>query len=488
MNPNKNNKDHTFEFSYETSEAVLYHMAPKFLKLADILAWRLAVSNRYVTALCGRQQYALTILLSRYFNNRTISIRKELPRLSSESIDRISRSLSTLSHVEIIGNKQSMEFDVFTEILSLFVRVKKMSLQWHDTNEEEWPTRSKAFTPQTIYFHMRNLTWLTLFKAEIKNIDAEILGTAKKLNVLKLKHCSFVGNSEENLSQLTSLFNLKICQPIFIGYSRSSKHYLTSLTQLKVLSLSQFENRDITGIRSLGALLHLEKLRLDQADALTDDNIDSLLALSKLYKLSLIGCYNITLGGIEILSSLKKLKSLAIRYIDTWFSNKEKTSLIPLTKFTGLEHLELEGCENEVVGNIPESSPGITNLALVDIGRMTWLTMLSIDASPADFNCLKYLLTLTKLEYIRLYVLNNIEEMQEGFMKKLLPSSVKTLELLSIDYKQILELFNHQPPNLTCLNLSGTFDIEDWRMSEDGPKMQEIIEKMQSKLTIKLPY
>lgn len=467
----------------DVSGAAVGHLAREFLELSDLLVWRLALGNRLITALHGSQEYAAVLLLSVYFKSKTMIIRKNTPPLT----DMMSRLLPTLAHAHIIGDNQSIPYDNLTKILGLLIGVRKMTIRWNNTQNARPLTESTSPVLHAINAHMEFLTCLTLFDAKIEHAHEIIFKAAIRLKVLELNNCSFKGDSERSLSQLTGLYSLKLSNPQFIESLVPSENYLIFLTQLNNLSLEKFNGRDIRDIESLSKLHYLKYLTIDNTEALTDDNIRILLALEGLCEISLIGCYEITLNGVEQLSSLKDLKSLAIRYTDTWFSNDERTNLGLFTSFTRLKSLSLEGNEDIIDDDYGASSPGITNEALADIGKMTWLTRLSIDASPADYGCLKQLATLTSLVHLTLYVLNNIKDMEIGFLKNLLPTSLTCLRLLNMDLELMNELYNHRLPNLTCLDLSATTKVDDWRLFEDGERIQQMINNMPSELTIKQP-
>ena len=464
------------------SGAAIGYLAREFLELSDLLVWRLALGNRQITALHGSQEYAAVLVLSVYFQRRTMIIRKNTPPLT----DMMGRLLSKLAHAHIIGDNQSIPYDSLTKILGLLIGVKKMTICWNNTENAKLLTKSVSPVLHAISAHMQFLTCLTLFDTEIEQRET-IFKTAIRLKVLELNNCSFKGDSERSLSQLTGLSSLKISNPKFTECLNPSESYLIYLTQLNNLSLEQFNGRDIIDIQYFSKLRDLKYLTIDNTEALTNDNISILLTLGGLCEISLKACYKITLPWIKELSSLKNLESLAIRYIDTWFSNDEGTNLGLLTSFTRLESLSLEGNENIIDHDYGASSPGITNEALADIGKMTWLTRLSIDALPADYGCLKQLATLTSLVHLTLYVLNNIEDMERGFLKNLLPASLTSLRLNNMDLQLMNELFNHRPPNLTCLDLSETADVDDWRLFEHGERIKQMINSMSSELTIKQP-
>ena len=77
--------------------------------------------------------------------------------------------------------------------------------------------------------------------------------------------------------------------------------------------------------------------------------------------------------------------------------------------------------------------------------------------------------------------------MEIGFLKNLLPTSLTCLRLLNMDLELMNELYNHRLPNLTCLDLSATTKVDDWRLFEDGERIQQMINNMPSELTIKQP-
>lgn len=414
----------------EESNAFLYHNLPELLDLPDLLALRLAVGKEQVTVLAGnKEEFAMMLLLSRYYQGRTISITKKPPQLSTRAQDILKSAMHTLKCVTIDADSELMGFAQFLETINLFIGISEMELSWYSA-----PQISPAplgcenvLTPQNVSQFI-SLKRLSLERAEISQADVVHFKRLSVLTDLRLRLCVFIQNSEQVLRALTQLTALDISHSSHIKCAEgTSEEYLTSLTRLQKLTLGFFQRRDISRIECIGGLISLQKLHLCCTEALTDQGIRNFLNLTNLSELFLESCWNITIRGIACLISLRKLESLAIIYGETWFTHAEGTSLEPLTHFSRLRSLSLSGVADSH-DHLNSSSPGIDNEALKGIAKMTGLTSLSVFASPADYNCLKSLSRLTQLEFLELHLENNSESMADDVLK-MFPRSVKKMEI-----------------------------------------------------------
>jgi len=461
----------------EESNAILYHSLPELLDLPDLLALRLAVSKEQVTILAGdKKEFAMMLLLSRYYQGRTISITKKPPQLSTRAQDTLKSAMHTLKCVTIVAESERMGFAQFLETINLFVGISEMELSWYRAPQiSPAPLgRENVLTPQNVSQFI-SLKRLSLQRAEISQADVVHFERLSVLTDLRLCWCVFIQNSEQELRALTQLTALDISNPRIIDYG-ASEEYLTSMTQLQKLTLGSFQKQDISRIECIGGVISLQKLHLCDTKTLTDQRIKSFLNLTNLSELFLEQCWNITISGIACLTSLRKLESLAIIYEETWFTHAEGTSLEPLTHFSRLRSLSLSGVPDSC-DHLNSTSPGIDNEALKDIAKMTGLTSLSVFASPADYNCLKSLSRLTQLEFLELHLENNSESMADDVLK-MFPRSVKKMEINCLDSKVLQGLYTH--PALTCLDLQDkyTAGMINPDESDDAAKFKEDLDEI----------
>ena len=183
---------------WEESNAILYHSLPEFLDLPDLLALRLAVGKEQVTVLAGdKKEFAMMLLLSRYYQGRTISITKKPPQLSTRAQDTLKSAMHRLKCVTIVAESERMGFAQFLETINLFVGISEMELSWYRAPQiSPAPLgRENVLTPQNVSQFI-SLKRLSLQRAEISQADVVHFKRLSVLTDLRLRLCVFIQNSE----------------------------------------------------------------------------------------------------------------------------------------------------------------------------------------------------------------------------------------------------------------------------------------------------